>query len=148
MNLIRHRPRMELAQWSALREFEDHFGRCFGEPMTAVAEREWAPAVDVTETDEAFVIEAEVPGVGKEDVTLEVLDDVVTIKGEKKSEKTEDKKGYHRAERNYGAFQRRIRIPGGFKSGEIEAKFEDGVLRVTLPKPDEARPKTIAVQSN
>jgi HSP20 family protein len=88
--------------------------------------------------------------VSKEDITLEILDNTIRIKGQRTSEKQEEdkKRGYHRVERSFGSFQRSVQIPGGFKADAVEAKFQNGVLRVTLPKREEAKPRTITVQSS
>ena len=143
----------ELSPWGSMRDVESYFNRFFedtnGDFLEAF-ESEWKPAMDISETDEAYLIEADIPGLKKEDVKIEVMDDVVTIKGERKSEKEEKdkKKGYHRVERSYGGFIRTIRVPGGVKGDEVTAKFEDGVLKVTLPKPEEAKPKLISVSPN
>lgn len=153
MSTLARRNRNDVAPWNALREIEDHFSRFFAEPFGAMTDWSngsvgWAPAIDVSENENEYVIDADIPGVSKDDITLEILDNVVTIKGERKSEKKEEdkKKGYHRVERSYGSFQRSVQIPGGFKSDAVEAKFDNGVLRVTLPKPEEAKPRTITVQ--
>lgn len=151
MTLVRQN-RSEAAPWTALREIENHFSRFFGEPFGLVewpnGGSGWAPALDVSENENEYVIDADIPGVNKDDVSLEILDNVVTIKGERKSEKTEDKKGFHRVERMYGSFQRSVQIPGGFKSDDVQAKFENGVLHITLPKREESKPRTITVQPN
>ena len=88
------------------------------------------------------------PGIKKEDVHIEVNDDVLTIKGKRKGEHEEKRKDYHRIERQSGSFRRCITIPGGFKSDAVDAKFEDGVLRVTLPKREDAKPRRIEVKTS
>lgn len=152
MTLVR-RNRTEAAPWNALREIEDHFSRFFSEPFGTLSEWPngsggWIPAIDVSENENEYVIEADIPGVSKDEIKLEMIDNAVSIKGERKSEKTEEdkKRGYHRVERSYGSFQRSVQIPGGFKSDGVQAKFDNGVLRVTLPKPEESKPRTITVQ--
>jgi HSP20 family protein len=105
------------------------------------------PDIDLREDENAFVVEADMPGLKKEDIHIEVIDNVLTVRGERK-EATENKdKNIHRIERSYGSFQRSIDIPGGFEGDKVEAKFEDGVLRVTLPKRSEQRPKQIKVEA-
>jgi HSP20 family protein len=101
MNLVRRRPRNDVAAWNALQEIEDHFNRVFSEPFGQLSEPRgngsaWAPAIDVSETEDSYLVEADIPGVPKENISLEVLDDVVKISGERKSEKDETKKGIHR----------------------------------------------------
>jgi len=147
MALVRWKDRGELSPWSALRDLESEFGRLFGD-MTrdfGLVDRGWVPAVDLKETDAAYVIEADMPGLKKEDIELVAVDNVVTLKGERKNEHEETRDGYHRFERRYGSFQRSFEIPGGFESGKIEAQYKDGVLTVTVPKREEAKPKQISV---
>lgn len=150
MALVRWKDRGEMSPWSALRDLEGQFNRLFGELGRDydVFERVWSPAVDLKETDQAYTLEADLPGLKKEDIELMVVDNMITIKGERKQEEKVEEKGYHRFERRYGAFQRSFEIPGGFDSEKVTAKFEDGVLRVTLPKREEAKPKHIEVRVN
>ena len=108
--------------------------------------RGWAPAVDLRETEDAYTIEADVPGLAKEDITLSLVDNVVTIKGERKTENEKQDVGYHRIERRYGSFERAFKIPGGFNGSKAQAHYENGVLRITLPKLEENKPKQIEVK--
>ena len=150
MALVRWKDRCDLRPWGALRDFEDEFGRLFGN-WTRELDRpaaSWSPPVDVKETADAYTIEADLPGISKEDVKLTVLDDALTIKGERKSEKETTESGYQRVERRYGSFQRSFRIPGGIDPGRVTAHFDNGVLRVTLPKREESKPKQIEVKVN
>ncbi len=109
-----------------------------------------APSVDVAETDKAFEISAELPGMGEEDIDVSLSDGILTLKGEKREEsKQEDEaKGYYLSERLYGSFQRAFRLPDGVDQERIEAHFDKGVLKVTLPKTPEAakRQRKIAVK--
>lgn len=148
-----YRRTVERGPWGALYNIDEYINQMLGEfggGLTEPVAREWRPAMDLSETDEAYIIEADMPGVGKEDVKIELLDDVVTIQGERKSEKSEsdEKRGYHRVERSCGGFTRTIQIPDGFKADEVKASFENGVLRVTLPKPETAKPKLVSVTPN
>jgi HSP20 family protein len=104
----------------------------------------WAPSVDVAETDEEISVVAELPGIEKEDVDVSVADGFLTIKGEKKQE-GEDKR-VHRVERSYGAFSRRFQLPAEIKTESISAVYNNGVLTVTLPKAEAAKPKQIEVK--
>lgn len=108
-----------------------------------------SPRIDVSETDKAIEITAELPGVEEKDVDVSLSDNRLTIKGEKKSEREEKEKSYHLLERSYGAFERTIAIPFDIDSDKVEAQFEKGVLKVTLPKPPEtkARSRKIAIKS-
>jgi HSP20 family protein len=131
----------------------DDFGRGFGWPPFRSAmsrmEPSWgrelvwpsAPVVDVAEREKDYEITAELPGMAESDIEVNVSDDVLTIKGEKKEEKEEKKKDYYLSERRYGSFQRSFRVPDGVDANKIEAKFKNGVLTVTLPKTPEAQKK-------
>jgi HSP20 family protein len=100
-----------------------------------------APRMDVSETDREIRIEAELPGVKEKDVQVELIDDVLSIRGEKKAEKEEEeeRKGYHMKERSYGSFSRSMRLPFDADPGQVKASFDNGVLTITVPKPKEAR---------
>lgn len=106
----------------------------------------WNPAVDVVEHDDSFVIEAELPGMNKDDIKISVANDVLTIRGEKKIEKEDKKKNYHRTERSYGGFTRTFTLPANVKADKVEAEFNNGVLNITVPKSEEAKPKQIDVK--
>jgi len=148
MALVRWTRRGELSPWSALRDLEEQFGRVFGSLRDegGWSEGAWAPAMDVTETPDAYIIEADLPGMKKDDIELVVLENLVTLKGERKFEHEKSSDGYSRFERRYGSFQRSFEVPGGFDGDKVTAAFEDGVLRVTLPKREEAKPKQIQVK--
>lgn len=107
------------------------------------------PAVDVVEKEDAFKISAELPGMEDKEIDLTLANDVLTIKGEKKEEKEEKRRGYYRAERRYGSFQRSFRLPESVNQDKIEASFEKGVLTIVLPKSEEARKreKRIAIKA-
>jgi len=107
------------------------------------------PAIDVVEKEKEYQISAELPGIDEKDIEVSVTDGVLTVKGEKKEQKEEKDKNYHRLERQYGSFQRSFELPPSIDQGKIEAKFEKGVLTLTLPKTAEAqeKPKTIAIKS-
>ena len=107
------------------------------------------PAVDVAESDRAYKVHAELPGIDEKNVEVKVTDGVLTIKGEKQEEKEEKKKDYYLSERSFGSFQRAFQIPNGVDLDKIEANFKKGVLTVTLPKSTEAQKaeKKITVKS-
>ncbi|MEK7268904.1 MAG: Hsp20/alpha crystallin family protein [Nitrospirota bacterium] len=117
-----------------------------GEKKEAMTVAEWAPLVDITEDDKEYLIKAELPEVKKEDVKLTAHDDVLTITGERKYEKEEKGKKYHRVERAYGSFERSFTLPEDADEGKIAAEFKDGVLKVHLPKSEKAKPKSIEVK--
>lgn len=104
------------------------------------------PVVDITEGDNEYTVKAELPGVSKEDVRITMQDNILTIRGEKKEEKETKESNYHRTERSYGSFQRSFTLPTHVKSDKIEASHKDGVLTITLPKAEEAKPKQIEVK--
>jgi HSP20 family protein len=102
--------------------------------------------VDIAERENDFVVKMELPGVAKEDVRITMQEDILTIRGEKKQEKESKGSEFHRIERSFGSFQRSFTLPASVKAGDIDASFSDGVLHVTLPKAEEARPKQIDVK--
>jgi HSP20 family protein len=112
-----------------------------------VEEIGWMPAVDVLEKDDKFVVKAELPGMKEEDISVSVVGDTLTIKGEKKTETEVKEEDYYRCERAYGSFYRSIPLPSTVDAGKIEASYQDGVLEVTLPKAAEVKPKKIAVSA-
>jgi HSP20 family protein len=105
------------------------------------------PAVDVSETDKEIVAKAELPGLEPEDVDISLRDDVLTIKGEKKFEEETKKDNFHRIERSYGSFSRQIILPAGVKEDQVKAKFEKGVLTITMLKSKESKAKKISIES-
>jgi HSP20 family protein len=145
---------MSLVRWDPFRELETiqtRLNRLFGESPDRGAEQgsffsEWAPAVDVAETDKEYVIKADLPELKKEDVKVELLDGVLTVEGERKQEKEEKGKTFHRVERSYGKFVRRFALPTEVDSAKVQAEFKDGVLSVHLPKTAVAKPQAIEVK--
>lgn len=144
---------MNLVRWDPWREIEDTFDRYtravgsprgIGRNMAALGE--WAPRVDIAETDAEFVIKAEVPEVKKEDVKVSVENGVLTISGERKQEKEEKGKKFHRVERYYGSFSRSFSLPENVDDTKVKATFKDGVLTLALPKTEEIKPKAIEVK--
>lgn len=124
------------------RLFED-FGRFW--PSKLLGRRAWSPLVDVEETDKEIVITAELPGMESKDLDVSVHEDTLIIKGERKEEKEDKTKTYHRVERRYGSFQRSIALPCGVDADKAGAAYKDGVLRITLPKKPEKESKGIKV---
>jgi HSP20 family protein len=106
---------------------------------------EWTPAADITEDDREYLIKAELPEIRKEDVKVTVENGVLTISGERKFEKEEKKKKYHRVERGYGTFMRSFTLPDDAEAGKIKADFKNGLLTLHLPKTEHAKPKQIEV---
>jgi HSP20 family protein len=116
--------------------------------MASPAGGTWVPAIDIRETEDSYLIEADVAGLKKDDIELTVEDNVLTLKGERKHESEEKKEGYRRIERRYGSFRRSFELPAGVDTGKVKADVKDGVLSVTLPKPEEVKPKQIEVNYN
>ena len=137
-----------------LREIENRMARIFGRtPLLTNGEKEesidianWAPPVDITEDDKEYLVKAELPEVKKEEVKVTVQDNVLSITGERKFEKEEKGKKYHRVERAYGKFERTFTLPDGADASKISAEFKDGVLKVHLPKSEKAKPKAVEVK--
>lgn len=105
----------------------------------------WGPAVDIVEQDDAYIVEAELPGLTKNDVKISIEGNILTIRGEKRQEKKSEERNYHRTERVYGSFTRSFTLPSSVKTDKIEAHYQNGVLTITLPKVEEAKPKAIEV---
>jgi len=126
-----------------LRGFEDAFTRFFNEPHS---NRPWSPAVDIFESENELVLKADVPDVDLKDIDVRVENQTLTIAGERKFEKNEKTKGYHRIERSYGNFTRSFAVPNSFDTESINAAYSNGVLTVTLPKKEAAKPRQIKVE--
>jgi HSP20 family protein len=154
MAISRWKPEREFSSWSPFRDLvnmQREIGRVFDGLLPEydtdnMVVAQWAPRVDVSESKDAYVIKAELPGVSKSDVKITLHDNVLTIKGEKKEEKEEKDVNVHRIERSFGMFERAFSLPLTVKSDKIDASFKDGVLTVTLPKAEEAKPKEIEVR--
>ena len=146
-----------LSRWSPLKEVEDLEKRLSqllgrnvpagsGDKNEAITVANWSPVVDISEDDKEYAIKAELPDVKKEDIKLNVHDDVLTITGERKYEKEEKGKKYHRVERAYGSFLRSFTLPEDADGTKVTAEYKDGLLNVRLPKSEKAKPKTIEVK--
>jgi len=131
-------------------EMDELFSRFFGVPAELPAMGEaslWAPRVDISETDKAFVVKADLPGVEPKDVEVSVRDGILTLKGEKREQREEKQKNYHRTERFVGQFFRSIPLPAGADEENVNATTAKGVLTISIPKMPEAQPKKIAVKA-
>ena len=109
--------------------------------------RDWRPAADIYEEEGAYLVKVELPGVEKDDVKVSLEHEVLTILGERKFEKKEEKRNYHRVERAYGSFSRSFHVPETIEVDKIEAKFDNGVLEVRLPKGEKVQPRLIEVRN-
>ena len=126
-----------------LRLFEDAFTRMLTEPQS---NRPWSPSVDIFETENELVLKADLPDVDLKDIDVRVESQTLTIAGERKFERKESDKGYHRIERNYGSFVRSFGIPNTFETEKIGASYQNGVLTVALPKKEAAKPRQVKVE--
>jgi HSP20 family protein len=128
---------------ASIRLFEDAFTRMVNEPR---ATRPWSPAVDIYETENELVLKADVPDVDPKDIDVRVENQTLTISGERKFEQEDASKGFHRIERSYGSFVRSFAVPSTFDTENIGAGFKNGVLTVTLPKKEAAKPRQVKVE--
>jgi HSP20 family protein len=138
---------MALIRWEPARELRD-MNRLFNtlfEPSAGAVMRRWSPAMDLVETEDNYVLRADLPGVSEGDVKIELDDNVLTISGERKSAHKEAKEGYYRVERAYGSFSRTLKLPEGVDADSISASFDRGVLEVNVPKPEQRKPRRVEI---
>jgi HSP20 family protein len=142
---------MALVRWEPMRELntlQTEMNRLFNSFFDEGGDgerRRWAPAVDLFEREDTLVLKADLPGMTEDDVQIEVRENVLTVAGDRKAEHEEKRNGYYRVERSFGHFSRSLQLPDGVDAGRIEAKFENGVLEVTIPKPEERKPRRIEI---
>lgn len=143
-----------LTTWKPVRDLFDirnDMSRVFDDLFRPVRYRprngswDWLPAVDILEADDRVEIRAEVPGLSEKEVQVSVTDSVLTLKGEKTHEKQEKENKYHRVERNYGRFQRSFTLPANLNAEAIKATFKNGILTLSVPKMEQAKPKEIPI---
>ena len=125
-----------------LRMFEDAVTRMMSEPRTG---RPWSPAVDILETEDALTVKADLPDVKIEDIDIRVENQTLTISGRREYEKDEKVKGYHRIERSYGKFVRSFAVPSTVDTDKVAADYKNGVLTITLPRKESAKPRQVKV---
>ena len=153
MTLIRWSPRT-WDPFGELSTLQERMNSLFEESLPTTRKEEelnlgtFYPAVDIHEGDKEITLKAELPGIKKEDVHIDVTDGVITLRGERKLEKEDKKENYHRIERSYGSFHRSFTLPSTVDVEKIKAKYKDGILEATLPKTEEAKPKSIPVEVN
>jgi HSP20 family protein len=144
MALLRRDPEQEM------QDMLERYARALGQPRAGsqevIATGDWAPRVNIAETEKAFEIKAEIPEVNKEDVKVTVHNGVLTIQGERKQEKEEKGKKFHRVERLYGSFTRSFTLPDNVDETKISALFKDGMLNLQIQKTEEAKPKSIEIK--
>jgi len=156
MAMERWRPTRGLTPWSPIRELEEmerRFDEVFGRSLLPsiwrrlpVEQMEWAPAIEVFEKEDKFVVKAELPGMKEEDIDISVIGDTLTIKGERKAESEVKGEDYYCCERSYGSFFRSVPLPSTVDTSKVAADYDNGVLEVTLPKKAEVKPKKVAVK--
>ncbi len=148
---------MAIARWEPFRELmtaQRDFDRLFREAFAPAmhegeaSTRTWAPPVDIYENGDNLVLKAELPGINPDDVEICVEDNNLYLKGERKFEKEVKEENYHRVERTYGSFARAFSLPNSIDSDKVAANYKDGVLTLTLPKREEAKPRTIKISVN
>jgi HSP20 family protein len=143
-NLVNRSNRLAVEAFPPFSLFEDTFNRLFS--SEGVSQRPWSPAVDIAETDNDLVLTADVPGVKMEDIRIEIEDGTLTLSGSREFQSESGKGGYHRIERSYGKFQRAFSLPDSVDAEKVTAAYNEGVLKVVLPKKEVAKPRTIKVQ--
>jgi HSP20 family protein len=146
---------MAIVRWEPLRDLasiQNEMNRLFGNVFDTPAPggngntlRRWMPAMDLVETEDQFVLRADLPGLSDGDVNIEVEDNVLTVSGERKSEHETSKEGYHRVERAFGSFSRSLTLPEGVDADAVTASFDRGVLEIRIPKPEQRKPRKISI---
>lgn len=137
------RPGLASLNFGRLSNLQDELDRLFESPLTG-----WAPALEVHEDKDSFIVRAELPGLKREDIEVSLHDGALVIAGERKVETVSEGTEVHRQERFYGKFQRALTLPTPVAADKIKAQYKDGVLTVTLPKAEEAKPKQIDISVN
>jgi HSP20 family protein len=145
---------MALIRWEPVRELntiQNEMNRLFNTffdtpaPTGGTNLRRWIPAMDLLETEDDFVLRADLPGLSENDVNIELEDNVLTISGERKAEHEERKEGYYRVERASGSFSRTLTLPEGVNPEAVKASFDRGVLEVRIPKPEQRKPRKVSI---
>ncbi len=145
MAIVRWEPVRELS--SLQHEMNRLFNTMFETPSAEGGSglRRWTPAMDLVETDDHFVLRADLPGMSQEDISIEVEDRALTVSGERKAEHEVRQEGFHRVERSFGRFSRSLTLPEGVDPEAVSASFDRGVLEVRVPKPEERKPRRISI---
>ncbi|HEX5618904.1 MAG TPA: Hsp20/alpha crystallin family protein [Solirubrobacteraceae bacterium] len=149
---------MTIVRWEPLREFstlQNEMNRLFNTVFDAPTAgnggntlRRWMPAMDLVETDDHFVLRADLPGLAEDDVKIEFEDGTLTVSGDRKAEHESKSTGYYRVERAFGAFSRSLTLPQGIDPEAVTASFDRGVLEVRIPKPEEKKPRRIEIATS
>jgi HSP20 family protein len=143
VTIVRWEPFRELS--SLQTEMNRLFNAAFDQPGGNGGARRWSPAMDLVETDDHFVLRADLPGMTESDVNIELEDNVLTVAGERKAEHEDKREGYYRVERAFGSFSRALTLPKGVDPEAVTADFKNGVLEVRVPKPEQRKPRKIAI---
>jgi HSP20 family protein len=145
---------MTIVRWEPLRELNSLqsemnrlFNTVFDTPSGSSGNvlRRWMPAMDLVESGDHFVLRADLPGMGEDDVNIEFEDGTLTVSGERKAEHEETNEGFHRVERSFGSFSRSLTLPQGIDPEAVTASFDRGVLEIRIPKPEQRKPRKIAI---
>ena len=145
---------MTIVRWEPLRELNSLqsemnrlFNTVFDTPPngSGTVLRRWMPAMDLAESADHFVLRADLPGMGEDDVSIEFEDGTLTVSGERKAEHEETNEGFHRVERSFGSFSRSLTLPQGIDPEAVTASFDRGVLEIRVPKPEQRKPRKIAI---
>ncbi len=124
------------------------FNTFFGPLDSQSAPQRWMPAMDLVEGEDHFALRADLPGLSEDDVSIEVRDSTLTVSGERKAEKSQSDRGFYRVERSFGRFSRSLTLPDGVDPDGVTASFDRGVLEVRVPKPEQRKPRRIAISGN
>jgi HSP20 family protein len=127
--------------------FSAEFNRLFDtlfEPVNSRSQR-WQPAMDLVEGEDHFLLKADLPGLSEDDVSIEIQDSTLTVSGERKAEHETRERGWYRVERSFGRFSRSLTLPEGVDPDKVEAQFDKGVLEIRIPKPEQRKPRRIAI---
>jgi HSP20 family protein len=145
VTIVRWEPFRELSSLQS--EMNRLFNAAFGDMPNGGTggSRRWIPAMDLLETDDDFVLRADLPGMSESDVNIELEDNILTVSGERKTEHEENREGFYRVERAFGSFSRSLTLPKGINPDAVNASFDRGVLEVRVPKPEQRKPRRISI---
>jgi HSP20 family protein len=144
--LVRWDPSVEVDSLQS--EMNRLFDGFFGSGRTTGNARRWVPAMDLAETEEELILTADLPGLGEDDISIEIKDGTLTLAGERKNARESEGRGYHRVERSFGRFSRTMSLPRGIDAESVAAHFDNGVLEVRIPKPEERKPHRVQISAN
>ena len=151
MDIVKH-PRQDVAPPHSLKEQMDDlanrfFRRWGSQPGQMTHQETWWPPLDIAEREDAFIVKAEIPGMNCQDIDISVHENTLTVSGERKDSSEDKGENYYYVERHCGAFRRQVAMPTGIDANKVDASYHDGILTVTVPKTEKAKPKKIAVKT-